>query len=83
MALNVTYEGFAAMTGILMELADRHCNGRLAFVLEGGYHPESLAQGVRSVLQVLAGEAPPEAPLCGLHEVQEAIEFHRDAFIES
>lgn len=36
LALNVSYEGFAAMTGLVQKMARKHCEGRLAFVLEGG-----------------------------------------------
>lgn len=80
LTLNASYEGFAAMTGVVQEIADRHCNGRLVFVLEGGYHLESLAHGVRATLEVLAGAAPPEPEECGLREVAEAAAFHREAF---
>ncbi|WP_235937473.1 histone deacetylase family protein [Marinobacter caseinilyticus] len=83
LALNVSYEGFGAMTGILQSLARKHCNGRLAFVLEGGYNLESLAHGVRAVLDVLAGGEPPEPGVCGVREVEIATEFHRDAFIRA
>lgn len=81
LALNVTYEGFAAMTGIVQQLADRYCKGRSVFILEGGYNLESLARGVHSVLTVLAGKQPPEPRVCGLEEVDAAIEYHREAFI--
>lgn len=80
LALNVTYGGFAALTGIVQEIADRHCNGRLALVLEGGYHTESLAHGVRAVLEVLAGKKPQKIQECGVPEVREAARYHRDAF---
>jgi acetoin utilization deacetylase AcuC-like enzyme len=78
--MNVSFKGFAAMTGILQEFADRHCKGRLVFVLEGGYNTEALAHGVRSVLEVLAGAEPEEPVDYGLEEVVEATEFHRSAF---
>ncbi|WP_444986129.1 histone deacetylase family protein [Halomonas mongoliensis] len=81
LALNVSYDGFAAMTGILQALARRHCSGRLVFVLEGGYNLISLSRGVRTVLRVLAGEAPPEPGQRGLAEVEAAAAFHRDAFV--
>ncbi len=81
LALNVSHEGFAAMTGFLQRLARRHCDARLAFVLEGGYNLSSLSQGVHSVLRVLAGEVPPEPGVCGVKEVEEAVAFHRDAFM--
>lgn len=81
LALNVSYDGFAAMTGILQALARRHCSGRLVFVLEGGYNLISLSRGVRTVLRVLAGEAPPEPGQRGLAEVEAAAAFHRGAFV--
>lgn len=82
LCMNVSYEGFGAMTGLVMELAERHCGGRLALVLEGGYYLESLARGVRSVLEVLAGADPPVPREPGLREVAEATAFHRDRFTE-
>ncbi|MCW8972289.1 MAG: histone deacetylase [Gammaproteobacteria bacterium] len=81
LAMNVSYEGFAAMTGIVQQLADRHCGGRLVFILEGGYNLESLSRGAHSVLRVLAGEQPPEPSVCGLEEIEAAIAYHREAFI--
>lgn len=81
LALNVSYEGFGAMTAEVQALADELCNGRLAFVLEGGYNTESLSHGVHAVLRVLAGGEPPEPDVCGLKEMEEALEFHRDAFL--
>jgi acetoin utilization deacetylase AcuC-like enzyme len=81
MALNLSYDGFAMLTSIVQGIADKHCDGRLAFVLEGGYNLKSLSRGVHTVLQVLAGGDPPEKLMeRGLREVDEAVEFHRDAF---
>ena len=82
LAMNVSFEGCAAMTGIMQSLADRLCDGRLVFILEGGYNTESLSRGVRSVLEVLAGGDIPEIKESGLDAVEEAVEFHRNAFIE-
>ena len=81
LALNVSYEGFAAMTGIVQGIADRHCSGRLAVVLEGGYQLEALSLGVRAVLEVLAGAQPTDPREFGLDEVDEAAAFHRNAFL--
>lgn len=80
LALNVSYEGFGAMTAVLQELADRICEGRLVFVLEGGYNLESLARGTHAVLQVLAGAEATEPGVTGVEAVEEAAEFHREAF---
>ena len=82
MAFNLSYDGFAALTGIVQGIADKHCDGRLVLVLEGGYNLTSLARGVHTMLTVLAGGEVPELMACGLREVMEAAEFHRDAFEE-
>lgn len=82
MAFNLSYDGFAALTGIVQGIADKHCDGRLVLVLEGGYNLTSLARGVHTMLTVLAGGEVPELMACGLREVMEAAAFHRDAFEE-
>lgn len=53
--MRVTPPGFAAMTRILMELAAKTCQGRLAFTLEGGYDLKGLRDSVKAVLLELAG----------------------------
>lgn len=83
MAFNLSYEGFAALTGIVQGIADTFCDGRLVLVLEGGYNLTSLARGVHTVLKVMAGEEPPELMEHGLREVLKAAEFHRNAFENS
>ncbi len=81
LALNVSHDCFSAMTGILQAVARRHCEGRLVFVLEGGYNLDSLSRGVRTVLEVLAGGTPAEPGIRGVAEVEEAIAYHIEAFI--
>lgn len=83
LALNASYDGFSAFTGILQGIADKHCDGRLAMVLEGGYHTESLSNSVHAVLRVLAGEPPAEPGDCGIEEVEAAIDYHLPAFTET
>ena len=80
--MNLTYNGFKVLTRIVQDIADRHCDGRLVFVLEGGYNLTSLSRGVHAVLEVLAGGDAPEILECGVKEVMEAAEFHRTAFID-
>lgn len=82
MALNLSYDGFKVITSIVQEIADTHCNGRLAFVLEGGYNLTSLSHGVHAVLEVLAGGEVPKLLGTGVKEVQKATEFHLSAFEE-
>jgi acetoin utilization deacetylase AcuC-like enzyme len=54
--MKVTPEGFAALTRILLNLADACSGGRLVLVLEGGYHIQGLAKCVRAVLLELLEE---------------------------
>ena len=53
--MRVSSEGFAAMTRVLMEIADTSCRGRLVCTLEGGYDLPSLKACVRAVLMEMAG----------------------------
>lgn len=80
MALNLTYDGFKVITGIVQEIADKHCKGRLALVMEGGYNLTSLAHGVHAVLEVLSGGEVPVLLETGVKEAADAAEFHRSAF---
>lgn len=82
MALNLTYNGFKIITRMVQDIADQHCDGRLALVLEGGYNLTSLSRGVHAVLEVLAGGEAEELVECGVKEVGEAAAFHRSAFID-
>jgi acetoin utilization deacetylase AcuC-like enzyme len=79
---NVTENGFAVLTSIVREIARRHCDGRLVLCLEGGYDLDSLSRCTHTVLRTLAGREPDPIVECGVPEVEEAIEFHREAFVE-
>ncbi len=80
LAMNLSYDGFRAITRIIQGIADKHCDGRLALVLEGGYNLESLARGVHAVLETLAGGEAPELHEIGVKAVEQAAEIHRSAF---
>jgi len=45
---------FSDLTTVMMEIADKHCQGRLVSVLEGGYSLEGLSKGVKSHVETLA-----------------------------
>ena len=49
----VTADGFAQLTKIVAEIAERCCEGRIVSVLEGGYHLEGLAESVESHIRAL------------------------------
>jgi acetoin utilization deacetylase AcuC-like enzyme len=53
--MRVTPAGFAGMTRMLMDVADRCCHGRLVLSLEGGYHLAGLKESVGAVLRELSG----------------------------
>jgi len=55
--MGVTPRGFAGMTRSLLDLAEEVCEGRIVFVLEGGYNPSALAKSVRAVLQETSGHS--------------------------
>ena len=51
--MKVTAEGFGRMARSLIGLAEELCDGRIVFVLEGGYHLEGLGDSVKWVLDAL------------------------------
>ncbi len=51
--MEVTENGFARMTQILMEIADATAQGRLAITLEGGYDVNGQSRSVKAVLKEL------------------------------
>src|SRR3990172_9328668 len=59
--MEVTPEGFACLTRILMDIADACCNGRLVMSLEGGYHIQGQAEAVKMVLQEMLDERHSDA----------------------
>ncbi|MCH8065970.1 MAG: histone deacetylase [Chloroflexi bacterium] len=64
MALSV--DGYGELAQRLQALANDLCDGRLVFVLEGGYDHTAVGWGVRRILELLLGEEPapdPQGPL--------------------
>ncbi|MHC4172637.1 MAG: SUMF1/EgtB/PvdO family nonheme iron enzyme [Planctomycetota bacterium] len=51
--MQVTEQGFAQLTQIVKEIAQKCCEGRLVSVLEGGYGLEGLAASVEAHIRVL------------------------------
>lgn len=48
--------GYALIAQALVELADSICNGRILFVLEGGYELDALSYGILNVFFALLGQ---------------------------
>lgn len=61
-SLGLSTAGFYALSADLVSLAEEHCGGRIVFVLEGGYDPMNLANGVEAVFSALHGR-PVRDPL--------------------
>jgi len=59
-ALECTEDAYVHMTRRVLELADRHCEGRVVSVLEGGYRTESLVSSAIAHIKTMQGrEVPP------------------------
>ena len=54
-------EDFAELTQIVKQVAAAHSGGKLVSVLEGGYHPDRLAESVGLHLKGLLEQQPPSA----------------------
>jgi acetoin utilization deacetylase AcuC-like enzyme len=51
--MSLTKAGFQHMNEQLLALANKHCSGKIVFVLEGGYDMKGLQEGVESVFETL------------------------------
>ena len=52
-SLGLSARGYFNLSRKLVDLADEHCNGRIVFVLEGGYDPHNVANGAGAVFDAL------------------------------
>lgn len=65
--MTLTLTGYAHLSRELVRMAQELCQGRIVFVLEGGYSPQALAHGMLNVAHALLGEDTVSDPL-GLPE---------------
>ncbi|MEE8471433.1 MAG: histone deacetylase [Dehalococcoidia bacterium] len=61
--MQVTVDGFASIVGIIKDLADELCQGKLVMSLEGGYHLKALSLSIGATLEVLLGAPRSADPL--------------------
>jgi len=54
--MQLSHTGYAHLTRDLKQMADEICDGKIVFVMEGGYDLPALAHGMRNVAHVLLGE---------------------------
>jgi acetoin utilization deacetylase AcuC-like enzyme len=55
-SLGLSTAGFHMLSKKLVDLAEEHCNGKIVFVLEGGYDPANVANGAAAVFSALTGQ---------------------------
>jgi acetoin utilization deacetylase AcuC-like enzyme len=55
--LGLSTRGFFDISKKLVDIAAEYCNGKIVFVLEGGYDPLNVANGAAAVFAALAGAA--------------------------
>ena len=58
--LQVTTRGFHQISAALTDLADDLCGGRIVFVLEGGYDPTAVREGVFASMAAMLSIPPPQ-----------------------
>ncbi len=58
-SLGLSAAGYFILAQRLVELAGEVCGGKLVFVLEGGYDPHNVADGIRAALAAMLGESAP------------------------
>ena len=61
-AMDVTPEGFAILTSLIMGMAQSSCQGRVVITLEGGYHLDGLRDSVKATLKELRGDSILKGP---------------------
>ncbi len=58
-SLGLTASGYFAISKRLVDLANEACNGRILFVLEGGYDPQNVASCSAAIFSALTGDSIP------------------------
>jgi acetoin utilization deacetylase AcuC-like enzyme len=53
--MQLTEKGYGQLSQVVVDLADKFCNGRIISLLEGGYNLEMLARSVAAHIEVLLG----------------------------
>ncbi len=72
--MQVTAEGFGALAGLVKDIADKTCNGRVLLALEGGYNPQGLRDGVRAVILAMLGSEPLQAKVHSTPAAEQVID---------
>ena len=61
--LGLSTQGFLTLAQKVVVLAEEYCEGRIVFILEGGYDPLNVANGAEAVFIAATGQGESEAAL--------------------
>jgi len=61
--LTITHEGYASAAASLIRAAERSCEGRICFILEGGYSMQALRDCSCATMATMEIEEPQELPV--------------------
>jgi acetoin utilization deacetylase AcuC-like enzyme len=56
--MRLTLGGYSRLAAEVIRMTQRHCDGRVVFMLEGGYNLDALRHGVSNVARLLLGDEP-------------------------
>ena len=59
--LGLSTQGYLTLAKKVVALTEEHCNGKIVFVLEGGYDPVNVANGAEAVFIAATGKGESEA----------------------
>jgi acetoin utilization deacetylase AcuC-like enzyme len=59
-ALGLSTAGYAMLSRGLVNIAEESCQGRVVFLLEGGYDPHNVANGIEAGFAALTGDPQKE-----------------------
>jgi acetoin utilization deacetylase AcuC-like enzyme len=62
--LSFTHSGYASAAATLIRAAERWCEGKICFVLEGGYNLQALKECCRAVMSAMERRLPHERRAC-------------------
>ena len=58
--MGITVEGYTLLASVLGSIADEVCDGKIVYLLEGGYNIPGLVDSVQGILKFLMGKVAPE-----------------------
>lgn len=61
--LGLTHSGYAAAAASLVASAERLCDGKICFVLEGGYSPQALKNCIGAIMNEMEKQSPCEVSI--------------------